>query len=185
MWLLGPLAFSFFSGSFLYAILIRGFARRHFSKERRNERQWITFMALFWMTAPVAWLYAIPVERFLDPYRAAQGNIALLAIVSLWRVLLMSRVLSVLFEIHFVRALGWVLLAAVLEVIVGALFGGSFSRRILAGMAGMRNAPEDALFGSVLGFVWGWSWADPIAALGIAAIAAREGLNAWRGDPCC
>ena len=24
-----------------------------------------------------------------------------------------------------------------------------------------------------------------LAALGIAAIAVREGLNAWRGDPCC
>ena len=31
----------------------------------------------------------------------------------------------------------------------------------------------------------GWSWADPLAALGIAAIAVREGVNAWRGDPCC
>jgi divalent metal cation (Fe/Co/Zn/Cd) transporter len=41
------------------------------------------------------------------------------------------------------------------------------------------------LVGLVLNSVWGWSWADPIAALGIAAIAVREGLNAWRGDPCC
>ena len=32
---------------------------------------------------------------------------------------------------------------------------------------------------------FGWSWADPVAALGIAGIAAREGLDAWRGDPCC
>jgi divalent metal cation (Fe/Co/Zn/Cd) transporter len=41
------------------------------------------------------------------------------------------------------------------------------------------------LAGLVLNSVWGWSWADPIAALGIAAIAVREGINAWRGDPCC
>ena len=41
------------------------------------------------------------------------------------------------------------------------------------------------LAGLVLNSVWGWSWADPVAALGIAAIAVREGLNAWRGDPCC
>jgi len=32
---------------------------------------------------------------------------------------------------------------------------------------------------------FGWSWADPVAALGIAGIAAREGLDAWRGDTCC
>jgi divalent metal cation (Fe/Co/Zn/Cd) transporter len=41
------------------------------------------------------------------------------------------------------------------------------------------------LVGLVLNSLWGWSWADPVAALGIAAIAVREGVNAWRGDPCC
>jgi divalent metal cation (Fe/Co/Zn/Cd) transporter len=41
------------------------------------------------------------------------------------------------------------------------------------------------LVGLVLNSLWGWSWADPVAALGIAAIAVREGINAWRGDPCC
>ena len=41
------------------------------------------------------------------------------------------------------------------------------------------------LAGLVLNSLWGWSWADPVAALGIAVIAVREGINAWRGDPCC
>jgi divalent metal cation (Fe/Co/Zn/Cd) transporter len=41
------------------------------------------------------------------------------------------------------------------------------------------------LAGLVLNSLWGWSWADPVAALGIAAIAVREGVKAWRGDPCC
>jgi len=41
------------------------------------------------------------------------------------------------------------------------------------------------LAGLVLNSVLGWSWADPVAALGIAAIAVREGVNAWRGDACC
>ncbi|MGW8848667.1 cation transporter [Streptomyces xiamenensis] len=31
----------------------------------------------------------------------------------------------------------------------------------------------------------GWSWADPVVALVIAAIAVKEGRNAWRGDACC
>jgi divalent metal cation (Fe/Co/Zn/Cd) transporter len=31
----------------------------------------------------------------------------------------------------------------------------------------------------------GWWWADPAAALVIAAIAVREGREAWRGDTCC
>lgn len=41
------------------------------------------------------------------------------------------------------------------------------------------------LVGLTLNALFGWSWADPVAALAIAVIAAREGLNAWRGDPCC
>src|SRR4051812_42796131 len=176
MWLIGPLVFSFFSGSFLYGLLIRGFAKSHLPPENRNETRWATFMALFWLTAPIAWLYALPVERVLDPYRAAQANIALLSIVSLWRVLLMSRVLAVLLNIPFPRALGWVLVAAALEVILvlffGSLFGGSISRHILASMAGMRNAPEEMLLTSVLGFVWTWAWA--LLLICVISLAARR-----------
>jgi hypothetical protein len=31
----------------------------------------------------------------------------------------------------------------------------------------------------------GWWWTDPLVALGIAAIALREGRQAWRGEACC
>jgi divalent metal cation (Fe/Co/Zn/Cd) transporter len=41
------------------------------------------------------------------------------------------------------------------------------------------------LVGLLLNSLLGWSWADPIAALVIAVIAVREGINAWRGDSCC
>ncbi|MDT0221643.1 cation transporter [Gordonia sp. AC31] len=41
------------------------------------------------------------------------------------------------------------------------------------------------LIGLLLNSLLGWSWADPIAALVIAAIAVREGINAWKGDACC
>ena len=33
--------------------------------------------------------------------------------------------------------------------------------------------------------VLGWWWADPAAALLIAAVAVREGREAWRGEACC
>jgi hypothetical protein len=32
---------------------------------------------------------------------------------------------------------------------------------------------------------WGWGWADPVAGLVIAAVAVKEGLEAWRGEGCC
>jgi Co/Zn/Cd efflux system component len=41
------------------------------------------------------------------------------------------------------------------------------------------------LVGLVLNSTLGWWWADAGAALVIAGIAVREGLNAWRGDACC
>lgn len=41
------------------------------------------------------------------------------------------------------------------------------------------------LVGLLLNAVFGWWWADPVAALVLAALAVREGRNAWRGDVCC
>ncbi|WP_311208390.1 MULTISPECIES: cation transporter [unclassified Aeromicrobium] len=41
------------------------------------------------------------------------------------------------------------------------------------------------LIGLVLNATLGWAWADPIAGLVIAAVAVREGLQAWRGEGCC
>lgn len=41
------------------------------------------------------------------------------------------------------------------------------------------------LVGLVLNAILGWSWADPIAALVIAAIAVKEGRDAWQGKGCC
>ncbi|PJJ56555.1 cation efflux family protein [Mumia flava] len=40
------------------------------------------------------------------------------------------------------------------------------------------------LGGLLLNATLGWSWADPVAALVIAAVAAREGFEAWRGEAC-
>ncbi|MGQ0718058.1 MAG: cation transporter [Pseudonocardiales bacterium] len=41
------------------------------------------------------------------------------------------------------------------------------------------------LVGLLLNSLFGWSWADPIVALIIAAVAVREGRQAWRGKHCC
>lgn len=41
------------------------------------------------------------------------------------------------------------------------------------------------LAGLLLNSLLDWSWADPIAALVIAGVAIKEGINAWRGDACC
>lgn len=41
------------------------------------------------------------------------------------------------------------------------------------------------LGGLVLNATLGWGWADPVAGLVIAAIAFKEGRDAWRGEGCC
>jgi divalent metal cation (Fe/Co/Zn/Cd) transporter len=41
------------------------------------------------------------------------------------------------------------------------------------------------LIGLLANAVAGWWWADPAAALVIAAVALREGRESWRGEGCC
>jgi divalent metal cation (Fe/Co/Zn/Cd) transporter len=41
------------------------------------------------------------------------------------------------------------------------------------------------LAGLTLNAVFGWWWADPIGALIMVPIIAKEGIDGLRGDPCC
>lgn len=42
-----------------------------------------------------------------------------------------------------------------------------------------------ALLGVALNGLFGWWWADPVAALVIAFLVSREGREAWNGRTCC
>jgi len=55
---------------------------------------------------------------------------------------------------------------------------------------GMQNLLCAAQAGAVLTSlaltaVVGWWWVDPLVGLGVAAVAVREGREAWRGEDCC
>ncbi|MEV7527666.1 cation diffusion facilitator family transporter [Agrococcus sediminis] len=41
------------------------------------------------------------------------------------------------------------------------------------------------LVGLLANSLFGWWWADSLAALVVAGLAVREGIEAWRGDLCC
>jgi divalent metal cation (Fe/Co/Zn/Cd) transporter len=86
-------------------------------------------------------------------------------------------------------------LAATSLVIMPAL---SHAQRRAGRELGSRSAVADSkqtllctylsavvLAGLVLNGLFGWYWADPLAGLVIAVIAAREGWSAWRGGGCC
>jgi divalent metal cation (Fe/Co/Zn/Cd) transporter len=76
--------------------------------------------------------------------------------------------------------------------------GLSYAQRRAGRELGSRSAVADSkqtllctylsavlLAGLLLNSLFGWSWADPVAALVIAAVAVKEGREAWRGDTCC
>jgi hypothetical protein len=99
--LLIPLGASLVSSFILYC-LVEGIAYCR-SKNNSFWSGYRLFLSLFWMTAPLAWLYAIPVERFLSAPDSVRANLLLLGIVSVWRVALITRVISVLYHCHWFR----------------------------------------------------------------------------------
>jgi divalent metal cation (Fe/Co/Zn/Cd) transporter len=74
----------------------------------------------------------------------------------------------------------------------------SYAQRRAGRALGSRSAVADSkqtllctylsavlLVGLGVNTLFGWAWADPIAALVIAAVAVKEGRDAWRGEACC
>jgi len=159
LWLVGNVLFSLVSSWVIFALVYKLFLKRRFPESDKAPsfgRQYRSFLGLFWMTSPVAWLYAIPVECWFDSYQSAQWNLALLAVVSLWRVLLLARVFSVVTQTGYRRTLLWTLFVASTEVLVVMLLGvfSKFEEAVMAGMSGMRNSPEEGMLTDALGFVF-------------------------------
>nr|WP_324604531.1 cation transporter [Saccharomonospora iraqiensis] len=88
-----------------------------------------------------------------------------------------------------------IVLAAVSLAVMPAL---SLTQRHVGRQLGSASAVADSkqtllcsylsgvlLVGLLANSLLGWAWADPIAALVIAAVAVREGREAWRGEHCC
>jgi hypothetical protein len=89
-----PLAASLGTATILFNIFYLFTARR---AEMGYGRLFRAFLGLYWLTAPLAWLYAIPYERFLSELDAVKMNLLTLAFVSVMRVVLMIRTGRVLF----------------------------------------------------------------------------------------
>lgn len=87
-----------------------------------------------------------------------------------------------------------IILTALSLVIMPAL---SFAERRTGQALGSASAIADSkqtlicaylsgavLIGLLLNTLFGWSWADPVAALVVVIFAVKEGIEAWRGDSC-
>lgn len=81
--------------SFVLFLMVSFVAFRRGAKTVRLRDAYLRFLGLFWMTAPLAWLYAIPVERFMSPGDATAANLWLLGVVAVWRVVIIIRVIMV------------------------------------------------------------------------------------------
>jgi hypothetical protein len=101
--LLIPVAASLI-GCSLMVLIVHGLARLRKVQDASFLDAFRGFLNLYWMTAPLAWLYAIPVERMFDPGLATRANLILLGIVAVWRVALMVRCVQVLYRVHPVAA---------------------------------------------------------------------------------
>jgi hypothetical protein len=142
--LLIPLAASLTTSTILYCMLwivLRGWAT--FPNEWRT---FFAFVSLYWMTAPLAWLYAIPVERFMSPADAIMTNYWLLAIVAFWRVVLIIRVSSVLFGAPIGQLIFPVLLFAHSVLVVLTIM---VPTPIFAIMGGVRYSEADRVIAAV------------------------------------
>lgn len=142
---LRPLAVSLASGTTLF-LLVHGTAMLRRGKDAGAApplgKAYRSFMALFWMTAPLAWLYAIPYERFMSPVDAIGVNLWTLAIVAAWRVLLMSHVISVVYGVPRGAAFFLVMLFADVVAYTAIMLTPT---PVIEIMGGIRHTERDAL----------------------------------------
>ena len=174
LWVFGPILFSGVAAFFHLAVIHLLFIKRLLQPDLpdRFKRFFPVFLTLFWATAPLAWIYAIPVDRMTDLATAAKWNVGFLGVVAAWRVALMARVLSVLIGTRFLKALGWVLIPASIEAFIVSIAGMKIGKMIAASMAGISNAPEESVVMSLMGTVF--IGAPICLILGICLVFVRD-----------
>jgi hypothetical protein len=111
---------------------------------------WPPVLRCIWFCSPMALLYAIPFERSGDPIWSTKLNLASLGIVSMWRMLLMIRIVSVLQGISIGRAffqLMWIVDTLVIVAMV------QLKIPLLHIMGGIQFTPVEQILSDVQGTV--------------------------------
>lgn len=139
---LGSLAYVFGMAAILWCV---GAPLRPLRWSYRNV---LLFVAL---TSPPAMLYAIPVERFLSLEAAATANVWFLAVVALWRVLLLLWFLHRVCEVGAIGALSAGLLPLVAILIALSLLNlEHVVFDLMAGLSAGVRGPNDRSYAFVL-----------------------------------
>lgn len=142
--------------------------------------------------AAVAWQFTGP-----DPQRREQAALKVIA-VSFFAIAAYVTVESVRSLLDAEPAghstVGIVLAAVSLLVMPGLSYAQRRTGRELGSASAVADSKQTLLctylsavllVGLLLNSQLGWWWADPAAALVIAALAVNEGRAAWRGEHCC
>lgn len=132
--------------SFLLYCLIQLFTSPPPGETRRFWLGYRSFLGLYWLMAPMAWLYAFPVERFGNEYEAVRVNLCLLLIVSVWRVVLMTRIIQILWRAAPFAALlivGWFSLSIAIAALAYA------PTPVLSMMGGVRMSAAERLIAEI------------------------------------
>jgi hypothetical protein len=111
--------------------------------------KWGRIIAFVAMTAPPAFIYAIPVEQFMTPYQAELTNVWFLVGVATWRVLLLIYFVARTAELDLLR-IGVAILIPLTTIVNGLIFTEHLSSSV-AMMGGVRrelrkiaSAPDQA-----------------------------------------
>jgi hypothetical protein len=104
------------------------------------------FLGWYWLTAPLAWLYAVPYEQFFSPLAAMQLNYLTLAIVAFWRVVLMIRVAQIAYGMRVDRA---AILVLTFATVVAFAAVNIAPKPIFDVMAGVRLSDEESFIQGV------------------------------------
>ncbi len=122
---------------------------RAFRKAPLPWRMFPPFLGLYWLTAPVAWLYGVPYEEFQSPADAVGSNALTLLIVAGWRVSIITSVVSLglgtprLQTFLIDLAYGWTL------IVIASYLD---PRPILLDMGGIRADPSMVAWGNDVQF---------------------------------
>ncbi|MGH3567617.1 MAG: cation transporter [Pseudonocardia sp.] len=142
--------------------------------------------------AAVAWQFAGP-----DPQRRERPALRMIAwsFFALAAFVAVEAIRALLGAVEADRSPVGIVLVAVSVVVMPVL---SWAQRRTGRELGSASAVADSkqtllctylsvavLAGLVLDSGLGWWWADPVAALVLAGLAAREGRAAWQGQLCC
>jgi hypothetical protein len=177
-----PLAASLITATILF-LLLRLVTWRRSGSGWPARGGYGAFLGLYWATAPLAWLYALPVERVLPVGEAVAANLWLLGIVSAWRVILMSRVVQVVWRCHGLAALHVVgcfatgIVAAVLRFTPLPLFSIMGGIELGPGEELLAGVTFVVMLASLLSAPW---W---LAMVAVILLLRRRPDGPWTPDP--